>query len=169
MKRILDSPFYFCCCVVFFFHEYAFFSNKSIISCNPELNKLQVSAFSLFIAIRSKFCFNYQGTITWRKKTTGVRWTATHRPLIWTWETPCITATGTLESDSCTCAVSGCRLSYFDGIKRPCRAAAHSKLGNYTEATSDCERAIGIDPTYSKAYGRMGWASLLLTGMSGEK
>lgn len=38
----------------------------------------------------------------------------------------------------------------------PCRAAAHSKLGNYTEATCDCERAIGIDPTYSKAYGRMG-------------
>lgn len=37
-----------------------------------------------------------------------------------------------------------------------CRAAAHSKLGNYTEATGDCERAIGIDPTYSKAYGRMG-------------
>uniref|UniRef100_A0A3B4U669 Small glutamine rich tetratricopeptide repeat co-chaperone beta n=1 Tax=Seriola dumerili TaxID=41447 RepID=A0A3B4U669_SERDU len=28
------------------------------------------------------------------------------------------------------------------------RAAAHSKLGNYTEATGDCERAIGIDPTY---------------------
>lgn len=38
----------------------------------------------------------------------------------------------------------------------PCRAAAHSKLGSYTEATCDCERAIGIDPTYSKAYGRMG-------------
>uniref|UniRef100_G3PTM0 Small glutamine rich tetratricopeptide repeat co-chaperone beta n=1 Tax=Gasterosteus aculeatus aculeatus TaxID=481459 RepID=G3PTM0_GASAC len=38
------------------------------------------------------------------------------------------------------------------------RAAAHSKLGNYTEATGDCERAIGIDPTYSKAYGRMGLA-----------
>lgn len=37
-----------------------------------------------------------------------------------------------------------------------CRAAAHSKMGNYTEATCDCERAIGIDPTYSKAYGRMG-------------
>jgi len=37
-----------------------------------------------------------------------------------------------------------------------CRAAAHSKLGNYAEATGDCERAIGIDPGYSKAYGRMG-------------
>ncbi|KAM9518195.1 small glutamine-rich tetratricopeptide repeat-containing protein beta-like isoform 1-T2 [Salvelinus alpinus] len=43
------------------------------------------------------------------------------------------------------------------------RAAAHSKLGNYTEATGDCERAIGIDPSYSKAYGRMG---LALTAMN---
>uniref|UniRef100_A0A3B5M9R7 Uncharacterized protein n=1 Tax=Xiphophorus couchianus TaxID=32473 RepID=A0A3B5M9R7_9TELE len=43
------------------------------------------------------------------------------------------------------------------------RAAAHSKLGNYTEVTGDCERAIGIDPTYSKAYGRMG---LALTAMN---
>lgn len=42
------------------------------------------------------------------------------------------------------------------------RAAAHSKLGNYTEATGDCERAIAIDPSYSKAYGRMGWDSLIL-------
>ncbi|KAF5886331.1 small glutamine-rich tetratricopeptide repeat-containing protein beta, partial [Clarias magur] len=38
------------------------------------------------------------------------------------------------------------------------RAAAHSKLGNYTEAIRDCEHAIAIDPTYSKAYGRMGLA-----------
>uniref|UniRef100_A0A8C2ZNH5 Small glutamine-rich tetratricopeptide repeat-containing protein beta n=1 Tax=Cyclopterus lumpus TaxID=8103 RepID=A0A8C2ZNH5_CYCLU len=38
------------------------------------------------------------------------------------------------------------------------RAAAHSKLGNYTEATGDCDRAIGIDPSYSKAYGRLGLA-----------
>uniref|UniRef100_H3CBE8 Small glutamine-rich tetratricopeptide repeat-containing protein alpha n=1 Tax=Tetraodon nigroviridis TaxID=99883 RepID=H3CBE8_TETNG len=36
------------------------------------------------------------------------------------------------------------------------RAAAHSKLGNYAGAVQDCERAIGIDPAYSKAYGRMG-------------
>ncbi|XP_063068865.1 small glutamine-rich tetratricopeptide repeat-containing protein beta [Engraulis encrasicolus] len=42
------------------------------------------------------------------------------------------------------------------------RAAAHSKLGHYTEATVDCERAIAIDHTYSKAYGRMG---LALTSM----
>lgn len=36
------------------------------------------------------------------------------------------------------------------------RAAAYSKLGNYVGAVQDCERAIGIDPAYSKAYGRMG-------------
>ncbi|ROL01532.1 Small glutamine-rich tetratricopeptide repeat-containing protein alpha [Anabarilius grahami] len=36
------------------------------------------------------------------------------------------------------------------------RAAAYSKLGNYAGAVQDCERAIGIDPNYSKAYGRMG-------------
>lgn len=38
----------------------------------------------------------------------------------------------------------------------PSRAAAYSKLGNYAGAVRDCERAIGIDPNYSKAYGRMG-------------
>lgn len=48
-----------------------------------------------------------------------------------------------------------------------CRAAAYSKLGNYAGAVQDCEQAIGIDPNYSKAYGRMGYAfcinALLLT------
>lgn len=38
-----------------------------------------------------------------------------------------------------------------------CRAAAHSKLGNYAGAVQDCEQAISIDPNYSKAYGRMGY------------
>uniref|UniRef100_A0A8W4F7X7 Small glutamine-rich tetratricopeptide repeat-containing protein alpha n=1 Tax=Sus scrofa TaxID=9823 RepID=A0A8W4F7X7_PIG len=37
-------------------------------------------------------------------------------------------------------------------------AAAYSKLGNYAGAVQDCERAICIDPSYSKAYGRMGLA-----------
>ena len=36
------------------------------------------------------------------------------------------------------------------------RAAAHSKLGNHQEAVEDCVTALEIDPTYSKAYGRMG-------------
>lgn len=41
----------------------------------------------------------------------------------------------------------------------PFRAAAQSKLNNYREAIKDCERAIAIDPKYSKAYGRMGYAN----------
>lgn len=41
-----------------------------------------------------------------------------------------------------------------------CRAAAYSKLGNYAGAVQDCERAISIDPNYSKAYGRMGYDSI---------
>ena len=36
------------------------------------------------------------------------------------------------------------------------RAAAHSKLGNHQDAVDDCVTALEIDPTYSKAYGRMG-------------
>lgn len=40
-----------------------------------------------------------------------------------------------------------------------CRAAAYSKLGNYAGAVQDCERAIRIDPNYSKAYGRMGYVA----------
>ncbi|XP_033615709.1 small glutamine-rich tetratricopeptide repeat-containing protein alpha isoform X1 [Fukomys damarensis] len=39
-----------------------------------------------------------------------------------------------------------------------CRAAAYSKLGDYAGAVRDCERAICLDPAYSKAYGRMGLA-----------
>ncbi|XP_034870428.1 small glutamine-rich tetratricopeptide repeat-containing protein beta isoform X1 [Mirounga angustirostris] len=38
------------------------------------------------------------------------------------------------------------------------RAAAQSKLGHYTDAIKDCEKAIAIDSKYSKAYGRMGLA-----------
>lgn len=36
------------------------------------------------------------------------------------------------------------------------RAAAHSKLGNHQAAIEDCNRALELDPTYSKAYGRLG-------------
>jgi hypothetical protein len=36
------------------------------------------------------------------------------------------------------------------------RAAAHSKLNNHFAAVEDCKRAIDMDPTYGKAYGRMG-------------
>uniref|UniRef100_A0A8C5M2V5 Small glutamine-rich tetratricopeptide repeat-containing protein beta n=1 Tax=Leptobrachium leishanense TaxID=445787 RepID=A0A8C5M2V5_9ANUR len=38
------------------------------------------------------------------------------------------------------------------------RAAAYSQLGNHSNAIKDCEKAISIDATYSKAYGRMGRA-----------
>lgn len=46
-----------------------------------------------------------------------------------------------------------------EGVDAYCvsRAAAFSKLGNYAGAVQDCEQAIGIDPSYSKAYGRMGY------------
>lgn len=60
--------------------------------------------------------------------------------------------------------LSLCRTYLNVVMIKHCRAAAHSKLGNYTEATCDCERAIGIDPTYSKAYGRMGWVRLNMWG-----
>ncbi|KAM8763792.1 small glutamine-rich tetratricopeptide repeat-containing protein alpha isoform 1-T2 [Rhynchonycteris naso] len=48
------------------------------------------------------------------------------------------------------------------------RAAAYSKLGNYAGAVQDCERAICIDPSYSKAYGRMGFSppSLALSSLN---
>ena len=36
------------------------------------------------------------------------------------------------------------------------RAAAYSKLGKHKNAIEDCQRALTIDPLYSKAYGRMG-------------
>uniref|UniRef100_UPI00358FCEEF small glutamine-rich tetratricopeptide repeat-containing protein alpha-like n=1 Tax=Myxine glutinosa TaxID=7769 RepID=UPI00358FCEEF len=38
------------------------------------------------------------------------------------------------------------------------RAAAYSKLGNYEATVLDCEKALAIDPNYSKAYGRKGLA-----------
>lgn len=38
------------------------------------------------------------------------------------------------------------------------RAAAYSKLNNHFAAVEDCKRAIDMDPTYGKAYGRMGLA-----------
>lgn len=38
------------------------------------------------------------------------------------------------------------------------RAAAYSKLNQHTFSIEDCNKAIQIDPNYSKAYGRMGLA-----------
>lgn len=80
-------------------------------------------------------------------------WIVIQKPSSWTKETLCITATG--RRWDVTLLFS--RLSFgVDWWDFSLRAAAHSKLGNYTEATGDCERAIAIDPSYSKAYGRMG-------------
>jgi tetratricopeptide (TPR) repeat protein len=39
------------------------------------------------------------------------------------------------------------------------RAAAYSKLNKHVKAIEDCEKALAIDPQYSKAYGRMGFQS----------
>lgn len=36
------------------------------------------------------------------------------------------------------------------------RAAVHSKINNYQQAIADGLRALQIDPTYSKAYARLG-------------
>ncbi|XP_071696195.1 small glutamine-rich tetratricopeptide repeat-containing protein 2-like [Rutidosis leptorrhynchoides] len=37
------------------------------------------------------------------------------------------------------------------------RAAAYTKTKQYTEAISDCQKAIEIDPSYIKAYSRLGF------------
>ncbi|KTF91331.1 hypothetical protein cypCar_00032319 [Cyprinus carpio] len=66
-------------------------------------------------------------------------------------------------SSALDCYTKAIELDQRNAVYYCNRAAAHSKLGHYTEATGDCERAIAIDPSYSKAYGRMG---LALTSMS---
>lgn len=38
------------------------------------------------------------------------------------------------------------------------RAAVYSRLGNHTQAIKDAQTALSIDPSYSKAYGRLGLA-----------
>lgn len=40
------------------------------------------------------------------------------------------------------------------------RAAAHSKLNDFTNSIEDCKNALKIDPSYSKAWGRLGWDAL---------
>ncbi|PIN16168.1 TPR repeat-containing protein [Handroanthus impetiginosus] len=38
------------------------------------------------------------------------------------------------------------------------RAAAYTQIHRYAEAVQDCHRSIGINPNYSKAYSRLGFA-----------
>ncbi|XXG74103.1 hypothetical protein AAC387_Pa07g2907 [Persea americana] len=54
-----------------------------------------------------------------------------------------------------TCAIALCEKNavYYCN-----RAAAYTQLQNYTEAIADCNRSIEIDPNYSKAYSRLGFA-----------
>jgi small glutamine-rich tetratricopeptide repeat-containing protein alpha len=40
------------------------------------------------------------------------------------------------------------------------RAAAHSKLSDFTNSIEDCKNALKIDPSYGKAWGRLGLALL---------
>lgn len=38
------------------------------------------------------------------------------------------------------------------------RAAAFTQIHQYAEAVQDCQKSIEINPTYSKAYSRLGFA-----------
>ena len=38
------------------------------------------------------------------------------------------------------------------------RAAAHSKLSDFTNSIEDCKNELKIDPSYGKAWGRLGYA-----------
>lgn len=57
--------------------------------------------------------------------------------------------------------LSVCRAIQLDGrnaVYYCNRAAVQSKLGNHAAAIKDCHTALSIDPSYSKAYGRLGLA-----------
>ncbi|KAJ4296392.1 Small glutamine-rich tetratricopeptide repeat-containing protein 2 [Kalmusia sp. IMI 367209] len=47
------------------------------------------------------------------------------------------------------------------------RAAAHSGAGNHADAKSDAEMAVAADPSYSKAYSRLGFACFALGDAKG--
>lgn len=47
------------------------------------------------------------------------------------------------------------------------RAAAHSGAGNQADAKSDAEMAVAADPSYSKAYSRLGFANFALGDAKG--
>lgn len=44
------------------------------------------------------------------------------------------------------------------------RAAAHSKLNDFKSSIEDCKNALKIDPSYSKAWGRLGYLKCFKLG-----
>ncbi len=40
------------------------------------------------------------------------------------------------------------------------RAAAYSKVSDFTSSIEDCKNALKIDPSYGKAWGRLGYEDL---------
>ncbi len=52
-------------------------------------------------------------------------------------------------SCDCVCRCVECGFASF-------RAAAYCRMEQYDLAIQDCRTALALDPTYSKAYGRMG-------------
>ena len=42
-----------------------------------------------------------------------------------------------------------------------CRAAAYIKLQELQKALDDCKHALTLNPTYARAYGRMGYVCML--------
>ena len=53
-----------------------------------------------------------------------------------------------------------CFLFDFDGLTKSTltRAAAYTQINHYAEAIRDCLKSIEINPSYSKAYSRLGFA-----------
>ena len=58
--------------------------------------------------------------------------------------------------DAVECYTKALGLDSSNAVYYSNRAAAYSKLEDHVRAIQDCEQAVGIDPGYSKAYGRMG-------------
>ncbi len=69
-----------------------------------------------------------------KERITAALWTVIQKPLSWTKEMQCITVTGECAENVSVIETS---VFMFGGDCWDCslRAAAHSKLGNYTEAT----------------------------------
>lgn len=106
----------------------------------------------------------------WRHRATLLwLWTSLMRPLIatarqspWIPTMRFITATGSVSNITLLWLV----VSYSFIPFLIFRAAAKSRLNKDNDCIEDCEKALKIDPAYSKAYGRMGLVALLLLVIS---